>query len=236
MPETGSARGYQRCPGNQSVNGTGRWATTRYSGDSVVGGVVAVGAGLDAADAVDDEAVAVEQQAQLARRVATGPQVDLGDRAVGVADLGALVGDAEVGVERGVGVVADGEVGVEGAEGQTPARVAAPGRCRRGRRRPRRAAVISPNAPWQRQMTASNSASKGRARASRRSNVAPGGASARGEVDERPGDVDAVDDDRPAGRARGRGAPARTRRRAPDRPVADRARRRRGRPPAPSRR
>ena len=48
-------------------------------------------------------------------------------------------------------------------------------------------------------MTASNSASNGRARASRRSNVAPAGRVPAGQVDERLGDVDAVHDDAPPG-------------------------------------
>ena len=83
-----------------SLSDQTRCAMTRNSGDSVVGGDDAVGAGLDAADPVDVEAVAVEEQAQLARRVAAGPQVDLDGLAGLVADLGALVGDARRGVER----------------------------------------------------------------------------------------------------------------------------------------
>ena len=48
-------------------------------------------------------------------------------------------------------------------------------------------------------MAASNSPSNGRARASARTKVAPGGASARGQVDEALADVDADDLDAPRG-------------------------------------
>ena len=86
--------------GSCGPDGQRRRATTRSSGSSVVGLFVAVGARLDAADPLDDEAVAVEEQAQLARCVAAGPQVDLERPPVGIAHLGAFVGDAALGVER----------------------------------------------------------------------------------------------------------------------------------------
>ena len=75
---------------------------------------------------------------------------------------------------------------------------------------------VSPKAPWHSEMAASNSPSKARARASARSNVAPGGARRRVArstnrwLMSTPSDLDA-----PRGRARGRGGPGRSRRRAP---------------------
>ena len=136
--------------------------------------LVAVGAGLDAADRVDDEAVGAEQEAQLARACSspvhrsTSATSPVGER-TSVRSWDTPVAASNVAVV----VVADGEVGVERARAPAVPRVAGRGPSRRPRRRPRRRAVISPKAPWHRQITASNSASNGSARASRRSNVAP---------------------------------------------------------------
>ena len=88
---------------------------------------VAVGAGLDAGDRVDLEAVCAEQQAQLTRGVAAGPEIDPSGCAGFRADLGELVVHTGVGVELGVVVVLHGEVGVERAERQPPARPQRPG-------------------------------------------------------------------------------------------------------------
>ena len=112
--------------------------------------------------------------------------------------------------------VAHLEVGGEGGERDPAARAHGPGhavedRARRGRARsssPPPAA--SPKAPWQREMTASNSPSKGRARASSRSKVTPGGRVARGRGRRTAARCRRRGPRCRAGRARGRGGPARS--------------------------
>ncbi len=57
-----------------------------------------------------------EQQSQLPRGVAPGPEVDRHRLAGLGSDVGALVADPRIGIERRIVVVLDDEVGAEGAE------------------------------------------------------------------------------------------------------------------------
>ena len=124
-----------------------------------------------------------------------GPQVDLGGSPASLRTSVRSWLTPVAASNVGVLVVLDGEVAAERATAPAFRPASAPRRCRPGRRRSRRRPVISPNAPWHRQIAASNSSSNGSARASSRSNVAPGGASGVGEIDEPLADVDAVHDD-----------------------------------------
>ena len=161
--------------------------------------VVAVGAGLDAADPLDVEAVAVEQQAQLARRVAAGPQVDLDRPCRRGRGPRCARGRRRVGVERRRLVVLDGEVGVERAQRQPAAGPQRPGD-------PGDDGVVAAVGGHQPERAL---AQADRRRRTRRRTAAPGRRGAR--TSRRPGrrarasstnarrDVDAVDDDPPPG-------------------------------------
>ena len=94
------------------------------------GGHERVGARFDAGDRIDPELVGPEQQAQLAGRVAAGPEVDGGDLTRLGADVGPLVGHTGRRVERRLLVVADREIAVERTERQAAA--VAQGPCHAG--------------------------------------------------------------------------------------------------------
>ena len=77
--------------------------------------------GLDTADRIDRKAVRAEQQPQLSRGVAAGPQIDRLRFTRFAADLSEFVADARIGIERRIVVVLHGEVSVEGTQGEPAA-------------------------------------------------------------------------------------------------------------------